>query len=471
MPGPPPINVSINSLVSLLQTRLGDSGTFWNAAELALYVRQAIREFQVLTNYWRARVDLTTTALSAFYDLHATGAIPYTVEDTDILNQVGYHLLEYDGSQTAPINTLQFSINALSAALDQRREEILGESRLVVTEYAGNAPGPPPPSGTIQLSSGVIQIHRVEWLDLSGSTALTWAQLVEQWQNLNIPWDQLVSGVVWSLVSRTDEIGGYGWSYGWAQTPGAVPTGYSVAAARPFVVQFIPGPTNTGYASILITACNPYTYTPGTPQLLGIPDDAAFALPWGIMASMLSQDAQSRDYRRATYAQQRFRQALEVLKTWPCVMNTYPGGIQYPPSTLFALDHWQAGWRNQAPALPAVVAVAGRNLVACSPVPDQQYLIAMDCVVNSPASGVASANFSMAGDIVTAILDNAYHLAAFKLQGEEWEATMPLYQEFLTCAKENADRERAQSINWEALLGVTAEETAEVPYEAEKVEA
>jgi hypothetical protein len=443
MPGPPAVNVSISILTTLLAQRLGinlaGAPNFWGTAELDLYVRQAIREFQVLTAYWRDRPQLVTATNVPFYDLHALGVIPYTVNDTDILKQVGYHLLEFDGSQSTPINTTQFSLTALTSALDQRREEILGETRLVVQEYAGNAPGPPPGSSRLQLSSGVIQIHRVDWFDTPGNA--------------------------WHLVNRADEIGGYGWIYQWAQNPADPPRGYSVTLTRPFELAFIPAPSNTGKVSLLITACNPYAYT-GSPQLIDIPDDAAYCLPWGILASVLNQDAQSRDYRRATYAAKRFRQALVLLKSWPCVMNSYPGGLEYPPSTLFALDHWLLGWRNQTPAQPSVVAVAGRNLLALSPVPDAAYNIALDCVVNSPASiATRTQDFDMAGDIVTAVLNNAYHLACFKLQGAEFEATMDDYRDFLLVAQANASRERAQSINFEALRGVTNEEDADVPYD------
>src|ERR1700728_2193613 len=448
MPGPPAVTVSISSLTTLLAQRLGANlagQDFWVTAELDLYVRQAIREFQVLTDYWRNKITLPAAANTPFYDLHALGAIPYTVNDTDILAQVGYHLLEYDGTQPNFINTLQFTQGAATAAFDQRREEMLGETRLVVTQYAGNAPGPTPPASRIVLSSGVIQIHRAEWFDAISSA--------------------------WNLLNRTDELGAYGWSYQWAGTPATDPQAYSVAVTRPFQVQLIPPPSNPGQVGLLITACNPYTFT-GTPQLINIPDDSAYALPWGILASMLNQDAQSRDYPRAMYAQKRFRDALTVLKSWPCVMNAYPAGIQYLPSTLFALDHWQAGWRNVTPGQPNVVAVAGRTLVVLSPAPSAASNIPLDCVVNSPAS-VASrtATFDLAGDIVTAILDNGQHLACLKLQGEEFEATVPLYNEFLTVAEEYADRERSQSINWNALRGVVEEEKAEVPYESEPVEA
>jgi hypothetical protein len=105
-------------------------------------------------------------------------------------------------------------------------------------------------------------------------------------------------------------------------------------------------------------------------------------------------------------------------------------------------------------------------------VPDQIYNVALDCIVNSPASvSDRTATFDLAGDIVDAILANGYHLASFKLQGNEFEGTMELYKEFLTVAQSYADRERAQSINWKSLLGVTAEENAERPYETEEVEA
>jgi hypothetical protein len=286
----------------------------------------------------------------------------------------------------------------------------------------------------------VIQVHRAEWQD-----AFTG---------------------IWNEVHRTDEMNASGWAYQWGQNP-ALPTAYSMAVTRPFVIQLIPPPVNEGSLEILATVSNPYVM--GAAQTIGIPDDSAFALPWGILASVLSQDAQSRDFRRASYAAGRFRGALEVLKTWPCVMQAYPGGFSQQPVTLHALDHWNDGWRNTT-GLPTVVANAGRNLVACSPVPDAVYNIALDCVANSPASGVDSADFDCPGDIVTAILNGAQHLAALKMGGAEWQGTFPAYQEFLTVAQAYASRERAEAVDFEALRNIATVEALSEPYETPKAE-
>ena len=77
----------------------------------------------------------------------------------------------------------------------------------------------------------------------------------------------------------------------------------------------------------------------------------------------------------------------------------------------------------------------------------------------------------MPGDVVTAILNNAYHLACFKLQGQEFDMTLDMYQDFLTVAEHYADRERAEAIDFEALRGVTKLEEAQRPYEQTAVEA
>jgi hypothetical protein len=434
--------VTITNLESLLAQRLGlSSGTdFWNLAELGIYIRQAIREFQVLTGYWRQTVQLTTAAGIPYYDLHANGAIPFTVLDTDILAQVGFHLLEYSGAEANYINTGQFSIGTVAAAFDQRREEVIGEAWMVVSWLPG-VPGPPPPQGRATLPSSVIQVHRAEWQDTFTG--------------------------IWGECHRSDEMTASGWSYQWSQNP-SLPTAYSVALTRPFVMQLIPSPVNEGSLDLLVTNSNPYVM--GAPQTLGIPDDSTFALPWGILASVLSQDAQSRDFRRASYAQQRFRGALQLMKTCPCVMQAYPGGFTQQPVTLHALDHWNDGWRNGTPGLPTVVANAGRNLVALNPVPDQAYNIALDVVGNSPASYADGAPFDCPTDIVTAILNNGQHLAAFKMGGQEWEGSLGAYQEFLTVAEAYTSRERAQAIDFDALRDVAKIENLNEPYEAAKAE-
>src|SRR5208282_5062373 len=97
---PSTIAVSVSGLTTLLAQRLGISlggADYWVQGELDYHTRNAIREFQVLTGYWRERVSLTTAANTPFYDLYAS-IVPRTVLDTDILAQAGYALLEYAGS-------------------------------------------------------------------------------------------------------------------------------------------------------------------------------------------------------------------------------------------------------------------------------------------------------------------------------------------------------------------------------------
>ena len=438
---PSTVPVSVSALTPLLAQRLGISlggADYWVQGELDYHVRNSIREFQVLTGYWRSRLNLVTAAGVPFYDLHAgsSPAIPRTVLDTDILAQVGYHLLEYAGTGNF-INTGQFSINPVVAALAEQIDRILGETRMVVTDDEWES-APPPPDGRFALNSAILQVHRVEWQDAESE--------------------------LWTLLDRTDDIGASGWDTGWTQNP-ALPQSYAEATTPPLALDLIPPPLDEGALSILATVSQGYSYVSGSPVSVGLPDDSTWALPWAVLSSVLRQDAQSRDYRRADYAMNRLQSALGVLKTWPCVMQAWPGGIQQLASSLFNLDHWQPGWRNSA-GNPQTVAIAGRNLVAVSPVPIGAWNIALDCIGNSPASVADRATpFSVSQDIVTALLDNAQHAACFKLAGAEFEGTMGNYRAFVTVAQAYAARDRAQAINWESLRSVTRLENAQVPYE------
>ena len=425
--------MTISDLTSLLAGRLGINLfgiDYWATAELEYHVRNAIREFQVLTDYWRSRLRLQVTANDVFYDLHAS-LIPRTVRDTDILAQVGYHLLEYAGSGPY-VSTSQFDIGMVQAALGQQSDRMLGETRLTITSQT--LPGPSPTISRMTLNPSVIQIHRAEWQDTQSGQ--------------------------WSLLDRTDDISAFGFSFGWPQHS-TIPLAYAVSATPPFQVDLIPPPSAVGILSLLVTTSQGYT---GAPATLKLCDDSTFALPWAVMASVLRQDSQSRDFQRADYARQRFEAALGVLKTFPCVLQSWPEGIQQPTSTLFDLDHWQSGWRNRRGA-PEQVVLGGRNLVAVSPTPDARYDVPLDCIGNSPASGSSGASFSCADDIVTALVDNAYHAATFKLAGPEFLGTIGSYQAFLAVAQSYASRERAEAINWKQLQGVTELENKQVPYE------
>lgn len=438
MPTPPTLTITINSLVALLQERLAETtGVYWAPSELVLYIRQSIREFQVLTGFWRGRIQVATVANQPFYDLSlADSQLSYNVTDLDILSQIGYQILE-KGSNPFVV-TSQFDLNTITDALDQRREELFGETRMVISEFTD--PVGVPANGRVTLPNGVLQVHRADWQD--GTSTL------------------------WTRLERSDEIGGYGWAFNWPSTPGT-PQAYSVAVVPPFVLQLIAPPANSGNLDLLLTECAPYTYT-STAQPLNFPDDAAFALPWGILASILSQDSQSRDYQRSAYALARWNMALDILKTYPLVMQVGIGlSPQIQPATMQGLDAWRPGWRNETPAMPDTIAVAGRNLVAMTPIPNGVYNATMDCIVNSPASGSASAVITVPGDIVSALLDNAYHSAAFKMGGQEFTATVPMYQNFTRTAEKYASRERAEAINFQALRGITQYENEQQPYTEE----
>lgn len=443
MPTPPTLSISIDGLVTLLAQRLGInlSGVdFYTEAELTLYVQMAIREFQVLTGYWRQRSQIQTSATTTFYDMNTlVPGCSLNVLDMAILEQVALHLLETDGSQPNFVNTGQFTLANLAGALNQRIEDLLGRTHMVVSDYT--SPVSVPPNGRLALSNGVLQIHRADWQD----------------QNTGI----------WTLLSRSDEIGAYGFVPQWPVSPASPPSGYSVSVTPPFQMQFIPPPLTLGNLDLLVTQVNPYTYT-GTPQTLGIPDDSTFALVWGILASVLCQDAQSRDYGRADYAAKRFTTAVDVLKNWPCLMQGDIAGNQFMPGTMHGLDHWQYGWRNQMPAMPSLVSIAGRNMICFASRADQAYNIDLDIIGNSPASGSSSATIDIPGDIITALLDNGQHLACFKEGGAEFTQTMQLYRNFIDVAQQYGSRLYAQSRTWEALRGVTAYENANRPYEVQE---
>ena len=443
MPLPSATPTSINELVTLLAQRLGIilPGDYWTAAELTYLIRNAIREFQCLTGYWRSRLSFTTAANVPFYDLHRLGVIPLTVTDNDILAQVGYALLEY--ADVSPfINTGQFSIGNVAAALGEQIDHILGETHLVLTDSEFPV-GPPPPAGRFTLATSVLQIHRMDWMDAISK--------------------------LWTLLNRTDDIQAYGFRNAWTQNPG-LPEGYMESATPPLQVDLIPPPINEGAPSMLVTVSQCYTGLGVSPTIMNLPDDVTWALVWATLASVLRQDAQSRDYQRAEYCERRLNGALQLFRSLPCVLQAWPLGLQCEPSTLFGLDHWQHGWRNQTPGAPQVVAVGGRNILAVSPVSDKPYTIAIDAIGNSPGTGSASTNFSVTADIVTALLNNAQHTACFKLAGTEFLGTMGLYQQFLSVAQSYSLRRLAEVIDWEALKGVTMLENLERPYEVQHEE-
>jgi len=380
-----------------------DTGTY---PEIELYLKEALRVWQVLTAYWREEESLSTAASTPFYDLRVELATtrPFTIYDRELVAEIQYHFLE-PATPTAWSGTEQFTLADLTTALQRRRDQFLAETGLHLTHDTQAAA-----AGTITLPEATIDVRRIAWVTAGGS---------------------------YTPITREDEWALQAYDSGW-QTA-AVPYAYSVASSAPVTLELAPPPSVAGTLDI-VSVRSGATLNPVTPVLMGIPDDYCWVVKWGAMADLLGKDGPAYDPQRSAFCEQRYQQGVTYARNAICVIQAQIEGGPVPLTPLSELDMYNPNWQNVTEAQPTSMLSMGLNLVAFSPVPDVAYTITLDVLPNAPIPANDAAALQLGPEELNAILGYAEHLAMFKVAGTEFEATQPLYDNFLKVAQAYKER-------------------------------
>lgn len=403
--------------------RLNDvSSVYWlNAGaqnEIGLLVKEALRTWQTLTGYWRARAVLNATANTTFYDLTAAlnpAIRAYTVTDTEEIASMQYRLSENLGSPATGetwSGTAMFSLAQLTSALQEQRDNFLVQTGAVLKVYP-NVPCTPAQARYPLPDDTVMDVRRLAWID--GTTAL--------------------KTVLW----RQDEWQMTAYNPGWSLSQGINPQSYSLAATPPLTFSLAPSPVATGAVELIATntgaALNPVTGVP-----LGVPDDWANVVKWGALADLLSDDGPAPDPLRSQYCTERWESGLRLARVAPCIVALAINGYNVFPTTLWDMDMYNSGWENLT-AGPNQLSSAGLNLVALSPGNNPTPPgITLDVIRNAPTPVVDADYLQVGREEWDAISGYCQHIACFKLGGDEFVRTLPLYKNFLDEAAVYTDR-------------------------------
>jgi hypothetical protein len=399
--------VTINGLVAALSARLGvPSNAYWSTAELTGYVIETLRCWNALTRHWKKRIALTTTPGKLFYDITADPALAYTVKDTDLISTMEYQLLE-PATPTAWTGSEMFTLGDFTAAVQRRRDQFLVGTGCVLSEYSVSLTATP--IARFPLSEAVIDVRRVVLQDQAGK---------------------------FFQMSRQDEFALSSFFPSWSSAAKR-PRAWSIAVAPPFQMQVAPPPSELGTLQLLVVAVGP-VLDPAVGVVLGIPDDLTWVNKWGALADLLGKDSPARDPGRAQYCETRYQQGVEIARAGTTAMNAAVNGNPTRIDSVFDLDYYRPTWHNSVGA-PKMVAMAGRNMMAPDRMPDERYGITLDVAQNAPVSDPA-ADLSLSPSVADAMIDYAEHLAAFKMGGEEFMATMPHYRRFMQAAGMDMER-------------------------------
>jgi hypothetical protein len=399
-------HITYAQLQTEVANRLDDQGNiFWSAAEVQLYILEALRTWQAFAHYWRDRMTFNTPLVTPpiFYDLtqQAGTLIPFTVKDSDIASVMLFHLLEPQLNAGLYVGTDMFTLADFTKAMERRRNQFLLEAGMVLTRSIVNWPAPPISRSPID--DRTIGVVRAAWIDANGSFTVLW---------------------------RSNEWTASAFKKGWENTVGITPSEYTAAAEPPVSLQVIPPPANNGQVEML-SIFTGAALNPSAGVLLGVPDDFSWAIKWGALADLLVKSGQARDMLRASYCEQRYKEGVALALVHTSAVQGLINGAQATIQAVKSLDTFSPSWQNATPGPPTALALASWNMLAVSPPPDGVgYSVTADVIKNAPLP-VNPGDFVQLGrEELDAVIDYVEHLAWFKVGGNEFLGTVPLYQNF-----------------------------------------
>jgi hypothetical protein len=411
----PYAHTTFGTLKTDLALRLGDSGNvYWANAELGRYIVESLRTWNGLAAYWRDRGVFASVNAQPFYDLGSVLAVQLgrSVTDAQIETTILDSLLE---PVTIPYaGTEQFTQADITAAMQKRRDQFLLETGSVLSH--ATQVSPITPTGRFNLPDTTIDVRRAAFQDAGGTFTNLW---------------------------REDEFAMTSYLPNWSVSPGN-PQAYSLVVTPPVQLQIAPPPAMAGILD-LVTVDTGAALNPAAGVALGVPEDFSWAIKWGALADLLGRDGPGRDPQRSAYCEKRWQEGVEVCRLTTSVLEAQIDGVPQSVDSLFDLDTFNGGWQSLAPQTPTIVAMAGLNLLVLAPPPNAPHSVTADILRNIPVPAVDADQVVVGREVLNVVLDYAEHLAAFKMGGTEFEATVGHYARLVRLAQQQNERWRAQA--------------------------
>lgn len=405
----------LHQFIASLSSRLGDpTNQFWTRDELALYAQDSLRTYNALTGFWRQRGTFASVDEQVFYDIPSV--LPdlraQTVTDRDEVTLIEYGLIEPPIAD-AWTGSDQFTLAAVTQALQRRRDAFLLETGVVITTRV--IPIAPARSTRTVMPQSVIDVRHAYWQGTDGSL---------------------------TPLVRSDEYAFNAFKPAWNLDSSSPPSCYSVGVVPPLQIQLAPAPLDTGMIQLVSVETGP-ALDPSTGVVLGVPDDWAWVVRFGAMADLLAQAGIGQDLPRAQYCQQRWVDGVSIAKATTATMTAQVDEIDVPVMALADADQFNPSWATDR-GTPSVALVAGVTCLAFSPVlwtPLAPVGLTVDVVRNAPTSTELNSFVQAADENMDAILDYAQHLASFKLGGSDFLNTSMLLDRFYaSCGVDAAHR-------------------------------
>ena len=450
--------------IEALQGRLKNT-VFWTPSELQSYLWEALRHWNGLTEQWNASLNINN-ANGQWVNTGTLAGSPRlrSVTDQYLYGQMCSMLLEPQLNAGAWAGSSQFNLSNFQYCLQKRTQEVIQATSCNLVQLSPIASTPGTRSSV--LPDTVLQPRRIRFMALMAQTTATassGASTVNVGSATGIVVGQgiVASGIqagtfVTSIsgtavrislpttaplssaatqfylpitLTREDALAFQSFEPEYLQTVG-FPQSWAIASEPPLAFDVDIAPTTPGYYDVLALKAGP-TFAPPAASLLGVPDDWSMVPMYGALADVLGMESEATDRARAAYCMNRYTQMLEMMKGSNWLLQTFLNGVASETTSLAEMDSLAVGWQESQTNLPAVVE-AGIDLIA--PIPGSGQLVTLTLLGNAPLLDSTNTYVQVSRDDFEAVLNYAQHVASFKMGGAEFEATMPLLNDFYRAA-------------------------------------
>lgn len=429
---------------ALLAGRLMDPTMVrWTAAELTIYLQQALRTWNALTGFYRDQGSFSTTVNEPLYDLPTV--LPtlraQTYTDDAAITQLAYHLLEPVPVAGVWVGTHQFTVEQVATAVQLARDRFLLETASVLTRSTVTV-DPVPVTGRIPLDESIVNVRRATWKTSDGNVAI------------------LRRDDSWSLTNYARPT--------WVTAADVTPRVYSVGETPPLTLQIAPIPTTVADMD-LVTVNRGSVVVPGVAASLGVPNDWAWVVIFGALFELLNKDGLAYDPARAAYCQARWTHGIQQAKAAAVVVDARISGAPCGIGSLNDADFYDASWPLVS-GIPRRVLTAGQTIVGTWPPPGVpsgggSFTVLLDVVRNAPVPTSDGDYLQVGPELLDTILDYAQHLALFKEGAAAIQQAQGLLEKFFTLAGTEIEIEWASAPNRIATTEQTVQDVRSVAYE------
>jgi hypothetical protein len=454
--------------VSSLQGRLSNS-QYWTSTELWLYITEALRVWNSLTEQWNDDLVIASNDTS-WRNTGTESDSPRlrSVTDTNLYTQMEYMLLEPATGGATWTGSTQFDLASLQYALQKRTQEVIQATACNLVKLSGsNSFSTVPGTRVNTLPDTVLEPRRINFAGIvtqHNGTATSGSQSITVDSITSLAIGQLlvgtgiqdntfitgISGLVLTVslpttaalasavvkfymaitLTREDTQAFQYFEPDYLQTSG-IPQSWGVSSEPPLSFTVDLAPDTPGYYDIIALKSGP-TFAPPTASLLGVPDDWSWLPMYGALADVLSKEAEATDKQRAAYCLQRYTDGLEIMKNSNWLVKASINSVPVDTPCLQEMDDYLPGWEFSANNIPAIVQ-GGIDFLAATTSTGES--ITLTLVQNAPLLDSTSTYVQVSRDDWQAVLDYAQHVAMFKQAGAEFVATGDLLKSFFSAAE------------------------------------